>query len=147
MRQKILNRLNKPLPLRFWEKVNISPNPQKCWEWKAGINTYGYGQFCYQSRPHVATRIAWLIAHGAMPDGLVLHSCDNPLCVNPAHLRIGNHKDNAEDALERGQHAATKQETCKRGHSLNDPANLFRLRSKPRWRICKACSVIRRQGK
>ena len=50
-----------------------------------------------------AHRIAWQIAYGPIPAGLlVLHTCDNPGCVNPVHLYIGTQKDNMRDMSIRG---------------------------------------------
>jgi hypothetical protein len=61
-------------------------------------------------RPDVMVRpdrIAWMLAHdAAVPDGMyVLHSCDNPPCVNPAHLRLGTQQDNANDRVQRNRSA------------------------------------------
>lgn len=53
-----------------------------------------------------AHRVAWEDAKGAIPDGLlVLHKCDIGCCVNPDHLYLGTHKDNAADRTERGRFA------------------------------------------
>jgi hypothetical protein len=49
-----------------------------------------------------ASRIAWTLAHGPIPDGLnVLHTCDNVICVNVRHLYLGTQKDNVRDMYER----------------------------------------------
>jgi hypothetical protein len=49
-------------------------------------------------------RVAYVLTYGAIPPNtLVLHSCDNPPCVNPRHLRLGTHWDNMEDTFLRGQ--------------------------------------------
>lgn len=50
------------------------------------------------------TRLIMKRRHPEMTsDQCVLHSCDDPRCINPAHLRIGTKKDNSNDAIERGR--------------------------------------------
>uniref|UniRef100_A0A6H1ZB63 Putative homing endonuclease n=1 Tax=viral metagenome TaxID=1070528 RepID=A0A6H1ZB63_9ZZZZ len=90
---------------RFWSKVN-KDTPSGCWEWTANKNNKGYGRFTVDSYAgkQLAHRLAYKDAFGPIPkDGLILHSCDNPACVNPAHLRIGTHKANVADMDERGR--------------------------------------------
>jgi len=91
---------------RFWSRVAITANPEKCWEWQANCNPFGYGQVKLpeQSRPIGAHRYSYFLAHGKWPEPLCLHSCDNPPCVNPQHLREGTHADNNADMMTRGRH-------------------------------------------
>ena len=98
---------------RFWSKVDKNgPTPAHCpelgpcWVWTAASMPGGYGAFrIVPSRLVRAHRVSWEIAYARpVPAGLlVLHSCDNPPCVNPAHLFIGSYKDNMQDAARKGR--------------------------------------------
>ena len=82
--------------------------PSECWPWTGTTNRAGYGALWdpAQRRTVLAHRRAWELANGAIPYGAyILHSCDNPPCCNPAHLRPGTAKDNARDVVERGRDA------------------------------------------
>lgn len=85
---------------RFWTKVQ-GGKPGECWPW-AGVRTEkGYGRFAQTIMAH---RMAYYLVKGPIPAGLiVLHSCDNPPCCNPAHLRVGSHLDNSRDAMSRAR--------------------------------------------
>lgn len=74
-----------------------------CWPWPGALQAgHGYGIVGHGTYAH---RVSYVAHHGLIPDGLfVLHSCDNPPCVNPAHLRAGTNADNMRDAVERGRH-------------------------------------------
>jgi hypothetical protein len=92
---------------RLKSKVEVDPDTG-CWVWRASINTNGYGQIRFRGRPAQAHRVSWILHHGEIPGDSnvygtlhVLHRCDRPLCVNPAHLFIGNQSDNAMDAVEK----------------------------------------------
>lgn len=77
-----------------------------CWLWTGPTNGKGYGVFYIGTKNRHAHRISFEVFKGPIPEGLhVLHACDMPLCVNPAHLRAGTPKDNAIDRESRGRRA------------------------------------------
>lgn len=75
----------------------------KCWEWVGSRTTHGYGETYDEGRKVKAHRLAWKMANGREPELHILHSCDNPPCVNPAHLREGTHLENMRDRDMRGR--------------------------------------------
>lgn len=87
----------------FWARVHKTA---ACWEWQ-GYRMEGkrpYGKTRYDGKRQYAHRIAWGLTYGPIPAGLlVLHTCDNPPCCNPAHLFLGTHRDNIHDALNKGR--------------------------------------------
>ena len=81
---------------RLWSRVEKS---SECWEW-SGCKTakHGYGRIMIWGKDHMAHRVAYLLANGEIPNGLVIdHICHNPPCVNPAHLRAVTVKQNTEN--------------------------------------------------
>lgn len=94
---------------RFWSKVQRTDG---CWLWtgsrSGGSSRAKYGQFTYTIGPnqqrHVNTHVySYELAHGSVPDGLeVMHTCNNPRCVRPDHLKAGTHKQNVADAVRDG---------------------------------------------
>ena len=92
---------------RFWAKV--LKQPDGCWEWVGARTDRGYGVFqISQPRKSVrAHRWAYAEYHGIdirdLLAEVVRHHCDNPCCVNPAHLAEGTHEDNARDRDSRGR--------------------------------------------
>ena len=88
----------------FFEKVKKS-GADKCWNWLAYVNDDGYGIVGFKGKSIGAHRASWWIRHGVLPKRpiCVLHSCDNPRCVNPNHLWLGTQADNVIDCARKGR--------------------------------------------
>ncbi len=87
----------------FWEKVDVGPG---CWNWNgAGANCKGakYGRTKRLGRMVSATHWALFTSTGVMPPkgSVVLHTCDNPKCVNPKHLVVGTQSENIKDCVQK----------------------------------------------
>lgn len=88
---------------RFWAFVDKGRS-DLCWIWTGGRTGHGYGSFFLDGRTQRAHRVCWEMLHGSIPDGLlVLHRCDNPLCVRPDHLFLGTHADNTRDMVHKSR--------------------------------------------
>lgn len=95
---------------RFWACVTRSSDPSSCWEWQGYVTVHGYGSLGIRQRPTPAHRLSYEFHYGPIPPGLhVLHHCDNPRCVNPAHLFLGTHTDNMRDMKAKGRAATGEQ--------------------------------------
>jgi hypothetical protein len=89
---------------RFWSKVE-QRGINECWPWLGETNAKGYGQFWVRAASVGPHRIACALANGPSNGLHALHACDNPSCVNPAHLRWGTMAENVEDRCERNRSA------------------------------------------
>lgn len=115
----------KPFVARFWAKVQEAPSG--CWNWTGSTSgRFGYGHIRTSKRnTENCHRISWMMANGDIPDGFcVLHRCDNPSCVNPAHLFLGTYLDNNRDMAAKGRHWCHSKTHCKHGHEFS-PGNTF----------------------
>jgi hypothetical protein len=130
---------------RFWSKVKFD-NVHLCWEWQANKNWKGYGTFRLCGKILKAHRVAYKLYYKVfLGEKHVLHSCDNPGCVNPFHLFLGTNADNMKDRGQKGRCRAgirnLEKTHCPQGH-LYSGGN---LRIGPKGdRFCRRCVVIRR---
>lgn len=107
---------------RFWSKVD-KRGPDECWEWQAYRRRLGYGEFRIGprvgGRAHLAHRVAWELTRGPIPDGMqACHRCDNPPCVNPAHLFLGTANDNIQDMIRKGRKRLPDKPARGSGHGM-----------------------------
>jgi hypothetical protein len=141
---------------RFWQCVDKSAGPDKCWPWQREINRNGYGRFRVGKPPMrrrlMAHRVAYLITFGEIPEGLELdhlchtrdksctggNSCLHRRCANPTHSEPVT---GVENSL-RGQSFAAvnaRKTHCPRGHEYA-PENTYRYDG---GRHCRTCEIAK----
>lgn len=86
---------------RHNQHVQVTPG---CWLWTGFKTSSGYGRLGCGLKTLLAHRLAYELYVGEIPSGLgVLHRCDNPPCVNPDHLFVGDASDNNKDKMQKGR--------------------------------------------
>lgn len=89
---------------RFNHYADKAGGPDACWLWTARVSRYGQMTLPKKRSTALAHRVSYQLFRGPIPDGLfVLHECDVPACVNPAHLFLGTHDDNMADKVAKGR--------------------------------------------
>jgi len=144
---------------RFWSKVDKSPGqgPEgTCWIWTTSSRGYGYGAFKYEGKCIDAHRISYMLNNvGCVltSKDFICHKCDNPPCVNPAHLFKGNAQDNARDMVSKNRDFRPDNRIkCEEGTSWCHRCKSFKpitdfTKNKSKLRgvedECKTCKSIR----
>lgn len=109
-------------PQHFWARVDIK-GKNDCWEF-IGSHRGGYGNIVLENKMWATHRLAWYLIYGEIPinnttqhGSVIRHSCDNPGCCNPNHLRIGTQLDNVNDRTARGRSSRHSQKGESHGGS------------------------------
>lgn len=92
------------LPCAFWSRVDRRTSDE-CWPWVGGKDAHGYGAIGFKAKKYKAHRVSLDLKLGRSlpPEECATHSCDNPICVNPNHLRPGSRGDNVREAHQKGR--------------------------------------------
>jgi hypothetical protein len=133
----------KPVTQRIFENMTPEPNTG-CWLWTGHVNEYGYGILGIEHKARAAHRVSYEGYNGPISQGLlVMHTCDVRCCVNPDHLRLGTHKDNAADRNQKKRQAVGEKiwtakltdvqviairEAFSIGHSIENIAAYFKMK-------------------
>lgn len=97
----------RPPAERFWARVEKT---ETCWNWTGSLDTHGYGQFWNGEKTALVHRFSWELNRGSIPCGkMVCHHCDNPRCVRPDHLYVGDDQSNMKDRTVRKRHWANQR--------------------------------------
>lgn len=127
---------------RLMKGVRINPESD-CWEC-SGRSGQRYPTISVGGSKAINRHRAMFYIHnGFMPD-VVMHKCDNVICINPKHLIAGTSKENTKDMIDKGRGVfPDRLDQCKRGHALVDP-NLYY--DNKGGRMCRQCALDRAKG-
>jgi len=108
--------------IKFLSRISTSlisvygKDPCRIW---VGAKSGKYGTFWHGGKQIRAHRFSYLMHKGKIPSGkIVMHDCDNPLCVNPKHLTAGTQSQNIKDSVKRGRHQSiTNPDWCAKGEN------------------------------
>tara|TARA_R110000803_G_C11723563_1_gene288600 strand:+ start:43 stop:501 length:459 start_codon:yes stop_codon:yes gene_type:complete len=112
-----------------------------CLVYTGHLNDDGYGIFGFNNKSWGAHRYSYTHYVGSIPKGLiVLHSCDNPPCVLPSHLRVGSVQDNMDDMVAKGRSGNVNDKECRNGHPrTKENTYINKVSRKTDMRVCRIC--------
>jgi hypothetical protein len=109
-----------------------------CLVWTGAATQKGYGQLTVEQEHWLTHRLSWTLHHGP-PPRWVLHTCDNPPCVNPEHLFDGSCADNNADKMAKGRWRGGRpaRSHCIHGHELSNDNVYVTPDGRRQCRICR----------
>jgi hypothetical protein len=128
----------------FWEKVQRS---EGCWIWRGTERPDGYGWLALRRRergqlPH---RVAFALAHGALPSGKhVHHICGVRLCVRPDHLMLVAPAEHPFHDARNVARANRERGTCRHGHAFTEMNTYVDNTGSRHCRACHRETELRR---
>lgn len=126
---------NEKVWARFLKRCQ--PKPNGCIEWSNPTHKDGYGYFKFEGKNRIAHRMAWFLRYGEWPKGRLLHSCDNPPCVNVEHLREGSQQDNVREMFEKNRHLLSTSKCRKRKRLTIEQVLEIRRLAAEGWSVTK----------
>ena len=121
---------------KFWAKVDVRSDDE-CWSWLGSADKDGYGQIWDgpAGKMKRAHNVSAEIHLGPANGRVVMHSCDNPSCCNPAHLSYGSNADNVADKIAKNRHAKGERQ----GHSKLTEEQVKAIRERAHEGYRKLC--------
>lgn len=120
-------------------QTQVTPD---CHLWTGSRNAGEYGTISVDQQSLLVSRVVFRLTHGYWPT-IVRHTCDNPPCINPAHLIDGTRRDNSTDRDTRGRNGYSRRTHCPQGHEYTPENTAIRTRGSKRpgqtYRECRQC--------
>lgn len=135
-------------PQKFWSKV-LKGADDECWEWAGACHPFGHGQVCYGGKVLYAHRVSYEFNIGPIPEGMtVMHLCDNPKCVNPAHLQVGTQAENLKHMRKHGRGFTPphRSESVRNKNSKLNPDKVRKIRELHANSDLEICDIANRYG-